>query len=67
MGKIINLLLALFNLLPLLAATDEDVINITKIKVFPKDYNSSKIRAGYLSITPYTQSYYYILVERYLL
>jgi hypothetical protein len=64
MGKIINLLLSLFAIYTLAAADDDDVINTDNISVFPKGY-SAKIRAGYLSITPYTQSFYYILCERY--
>ena len=57
-------LFALLLLLPLALAQDDDIINTDNIPVFPKGYNH-KIRAGYLSVTPYTQSFYYILAERY--
>lgn len=60
MKKIVNLLLFFFTLIILGKSDDEDIIDITKINVFPQDYKT-KLRAGYLSVTPYTQSFYYIL------
>jgi hypothetical protein len=63
MRKIINFLVIFCSTWGLLRAEDEDVIDISKITVFPS-YTSAKLRAGYLSITPYTQSFYYILAER---
>ena len=43
-------------------AQDDDIVNTNNIPIFPKDYPGI-IRAGYLSITPYTQSFYYVLCE----
>lgn len=64
MAKIVNSFLLVFALLAMASADDDDVINIDNIPVFPS-YSSAKIRAGYLSVTPYTQSFYYVLCERY--
>lgn len=44
------------------SAQDDDIVNTNNIPIFPKDYPGT-IRAGYLSITPYTQSFYYVLCE----
>lgn len=44
--------------------SDEDLIDISNITVFPQDYQHN-LRAGYLNITPYEQAYYYIFCERY--
>ena len=55
-------LLALLLIVPIFLSQDDDVVNTDNIPVFPKAYNS-KIRAGYLSVTPYTQSFYYMLAE----
>lgn len=63
MAKIINLSLLLLTILAVVRADDDDVINTNNIPVFPPGYQG-KIRAGYLSVTPYTQSFYYILCER---
>ncbi len=61
MRKIIVILLTLFNLYFLgVGQQEDDVIDISKITVFPQDYKP-KLRAGYLSITQNTQSLYYIL------
>jgi hypothetical protein len=60
MRKITNLLLLFFVILATAAAQEDDILNTDNIPVFPKGY-SAKIRAGYLSITPFTQSFYYIL------
>lgn len=43
--------------------SDEDLINISNITVFPQDYQHN-LRAGYLNITPYEQAFYYIFCER---
>lgn len=47
------------------AQSDEDLIDIANITVFPQDY-SHKIYAGYLNITPYEQAFYYIYTLRYI-
>ena len=44
--------------------SDEDLIDISNITVFPQDYQHN-LRAGYLNITPYEHAYYSIFCERY--
>jgi hypothetical protein len=61
MGKALMLLVLL---LAVASAQEDDIVNTDNIPIFPKGYQG-KIRAGYLSITPYTQSFYYVLCERY--
>lgn len=43
---------------------DEDLIDLSNITVFPKDY-AHNIRAGYLNLTAYNQAFYYLFCERY--
>lgn len=65
MEKIIAVLLVVLALLALARSDfdDDDIINTDNIPVFPQGYKTN-IRAGYLSITPGVQSFYYILAER---
>lgn len=64
MRKIINLILIVINICLLARTQVDDIVDISQIPVFPQGY-SATIRAGYLSITQNTQSFYYILCERY--